>query len=212
MRVEARLIRKSYPVSGGTGFVTALDGADLVLAGGEFCLLHGPSGSGKSTLLAIIAGLARPTAGEILLDGSSGKPPRGAVSCAFQEPFFLPELTVLENLLLPGLRCKDSCIGGRGEYLLDEFGLSASFDLFPGALSGGEKRRLAIARALLCPSRLLLLDEPTAYLDEEWSGKIMALVMREISGWGATLLAATHKSLPGAEKARIAKMAKGKVS
>ena len=69
MRVEVEAVRKCYQVSGGVGFVTALDGVSLSIDSGDFCLLHGPSGSGKTTLLALIAGLARPTVGRILLDG-----------------------------------------------------------------------------------------------------------------------------------------------
>lgn len=211
MRVEVAGVRKSYAVSGGVGRVTALDGVDLTLESGEFCLLQGPSGSGKTTLLAIIAGLASPSAGEVLLDGRSGRYVGGAVAAAFQEPFFVPELTVLENLLLPALRFRGKLTADRGERLLEEFGLSDRFDLFPGSLSGGEKRRLDLARALLCPSRLLLLDEPTAYLDDGWNCRVMELVMREIRGSGTTLLVATHKTLPGSEQGRVVWLERGKV-
>lgn len=212
MRVEVAGVRKSYAVAGGVGLVTALDGIDLTLASGEFCLLQGPSGSGKTTLLAVIAGLARPSSGKVLLDGRSGRQTGGAVACAFQEPFFVPELTVMENLLLPALRSGASLTAGRGERLLDEFGLSDRFDLFPGALSGGEKRRLGLARALFSPSRLLLLDEPTAYLDDVWSCRVMELIMGEVRDGGPTLLVATHNPLPGATGARVIQLERGKVT
>lgn len=211
MRVEIEEVRKFYLVAGGAGLVTALDGIDLTVESGEFCLLQGPSGSGKTTLLAVIAGLARPSAGKVLLDGKSGGLPRGVVASAFQEPFFVPELTVLENLLLPTLRRRGALPAERGEHLLEEFGLAGMFDLFPAALSGGEKRRLDLARALVCPSRMLLLDEPTAYLDEVWSSRVMELVMKRVGDRGTTLLVATHNPLPGAEAARVVRMERGKV-
>lgn len=212
MRIDVEAVRKSYPVAGGVGLVTALDGIDLSIASGDFCLLHGPSGSGKTTLLAIIAGLARPTAGRVLLDGKAAVCFRGEVAAAFQEPYFVPELTVLENLLLPALRDRGALPGERGEQLLEEFGLAERFDLFPAALSGGEKRRLDLARALIRSSRLLLLDEPTAYLDEVWSSRVMALIMKTVRERGTTLLVATHNPVPGLDAARLVKMAEGKVT
>lgn len=212
MRVDVEGVRKSYSVSGGVGLVTALDGIDLTIASGEVCILQGTSGSGKTTLLAVIAGLARPSSGRVLLDGKGAGCCRGEVAAAFQEPYFVPELTVLENLLLPTLRDRGVLPGERGEQLLEEFGLGERFDLFPAALSGGEKRRLDLARALIRPCRLLLLDEPTAYLDEVWSDRVMALIMKVAQARGTTLLVATHNPVPGAEAARVVKMARGKVT
>jgi len=212
MRVDVEAVRKSYHVAGGVGLVTALDGIDLSISSDGFCLLRGPSGSGKTTLLAIIAGLARPTAGRILLDGRAAECCWGEVAAAFQEPYFVAELTVLENLLLPTLRNRGALPAERGEQLLEEFGLAERFDIFPAALSGGEKRRLDLARALLCPSRLLLLDEPTAYLDEFWSSRVMALIMKTVRERGTTLLVATHNPVPGGETARVVRMARGKVT
>lgn len=212
MKVELLDVRKCYPVAGGAGFVKALDGIDLTVASGEVCLLQGPSGSGKTTLLAVIAGLAQPTAGEILLDGKPVGRPSGLVATAFQEPFFVPELTVLENLLLPALRTSGGLPAARGEELLEAFGLSGMFDLFPTALSGGEKRRLDLARILVRPSRLLLLDEPTAFLDEVWGSRVMELVMERVRESGATLVVATHNPVPGAAAARVVRLARGKVT
>ena len=212
MRVDVEGVRKSYSVSGGVGLVTALDGIDLTVASGEVCILQGPSGSGKSTLLAVIAGLARPSSGRILLDGKGAGCCRSQVAAAFQEPFFAPELTVLENLFLPLLRDRGTLPVNHCEQLLEEFGLGERFDLFPAALSGGEKRRLDLARALIRPSRLLLLDEPTAYLDEVWSSRVMALIMKSVRERGTTLLLATHNPVPGVEAARVVTMERGRVS
>jgi NitT/TauT family transport system ATP-binding protein len=154
MRVELRDVRKTFTLPGG-GLITVLDGIDLILEKGGRSLVFGPSGSGKTTLMNIIGGTARATAGRILRDGieQTGKVALhpSLVSHAFQEPVFVSELTVMENLLLPALGGCDRTIVERGEKLLDEFGLAEMFDLFPRDLSGGERHRLNLARALLFP-------------------------------------------------------------
>jgi ABC-type lipoprotein export system ATPase subunit len=214
MRIELRHVRKSYLLPGG-GPVTVLENVDLLLECGDRCVVIGSAGSGRTTLLNIIGGLSRPTAGNVLHDGTDlgrnvGLHP-GKVAYSFQEPYFVPELTVMENLLLPALHHRDEGIAVRGERLLDDFGLAATFDLFPAILSGGERRRLAVARSLLLPPRLLLLDEPTAGLDDEWQGKTMQLIMRELHGLRATLVIATHDPWPVDEGFRQLRMHRGKV-
>lgn len=211
MRLTVERVIKTYPLPGGAGTVTALAHADLELVSGEHCLLRGPSGSGKTSLLAIIAGLTGPTGGRICYDGRGVCPPLGEISCSFQEPVFVPELTVLENLLLPASRCRRLQTLFKGEELLELFGLEAMFDLFPAVLSGGEKRRLDLARALLLPARLLLLDEPTSWLDEAWSNRVMELIMSEVRRRGATLLVASHDRLPSVAEVRTLTMERGTV-
>jgi ABC-type lipoprotein export system ATPase subunit len=214
MRVELQDVRKSYLLPG-DGLVTVLKGLDLTLESGAFCNVVGPSGSGKSTLLGIIGGLARPTSGSVRLNGTTvrgnGDHRRGGVAFAFQSPLFVPELTVLENLLLPALCCRDSFTVERGERLLEAFGLAEMFDYFPAPLSGGEKQRLNLARALIRPPRLLLLDEPTGALDSGWSGKAMDLVMQEVRDARATLVVASQYAVPLGEGLRLVRMFKGKV-
>lgn len=214
MHMELRQVRKSYPLPGGDGTVTALDGVDLVIESGTLCMLNGPSGSGKTTLLSVIGGLSRPTSGSVALDGKElylGDRQRGMVAHAFQEPVFIPELTVMENLLLPALRHRDRFSIDRGERLLEAFGLVEMFDLFPAALSGGEKRRLNLARSLFLPTRLLLIDEPAAYLDDGWQLKAMEMIIREVRDARTTLVIATHTPLPDGEGFRRILMHKGKV-
>ena len=214
MRVELKDVIKTYSLPGGLGGVTVLNGIDLVLGDGECCLLTGPSGSGKSTLLNILGGFVRPTSGAVELAGHALRgwaEPRHGVSCAFQEPIFIPELTVQENLLLPTLCKREGCSVAQGERLLEQFGLAEFFDFSPALLSGGEKRRLVLARALVGAPRLLLLDEPLAYLDDCWREKAMELIMKKVRGTRATLVIATTGAAPGAEHFRQVRLIKGKV-
>lgn len=212
MRVELEGVRKSYRLPGVGGAVHALDGVELAIGSGELCLLQGPSGSGKTTLISVVAGLAIPTSGKVLLDGASLPRARGAISCAFQESYFVPELTVLENLTLPAVRYRSVVPTGRAERLLGEFGLSELFDLFPAALSLGERRRLNLARALFLPHRLLLLDEPSDCMDVEWSRKTMDIVLADVRAKGTTLIMTTSNPIAGMEGARVVRMERGKVS
>ncbi|HVJ34673.1 MAG TPA: ATP-binding cassette domain-containing protein [Terriglobia bacterium] len=144
-----------------------LAGIDLVLQKGEFVCLVGPSGSGKTTLMRIIAGLDRPDRGQRQV---SAPPPR--IAMVFQEPRLVPWLTTLDNLLL--------VIGphetSKARALLHLVELDGSEDSYPGQLSGGMQRRLALARALSIEPDLLLLDEPLVSLDpalEERMGYVL---------------------------------------
>lgn len=211
MLVELEGVRKCHYAGG--GMIVAVDGVDLTLPPGSFTLVQGATGSGKSTLLSIIGGFARPSSGRVTHDGTpAGESGRSVgVTWVMQEPVFIPELTVMENLFLPAAGRGGEWPEQRGGELLDALGLADRFDLYPAALSGGEKRRLALARGLLLPARLLLLDEPLAYLDGDWWGRVMELVM-ESCGSETTLVVATHQPLPGCERARVIRMERGKVT
>lgn len=212
MRVELQGVRKSR-VLPNNGFVTILDGINLALESGSSSILRGVSGSGKTTLLNVMGGLARPTSGTVRLDGTllrgcGGH--RGTIGLAFQEPVFMPELSVMENLLLSGVRCRQRS-AGRGEQLLELFGLAEQFDLHPADLSTGERQRLNLARAIFPNPRLLLLDEPIASLDEEWRGRTTELLVRQVRDTRATLVIATAGQMPDWEGLRPLRMQKGKV-
>lgn len=213
MRVELQEVRKSHLLPDG-GFVTVLSGINQKLESGSATLLSGPSNSGKTTLLNIVGGLAQPTSGNVYLDGELLKGRyrhHGTVACAGQTPVFIPELTVMENLMLPLVCCKGRVAEERGELLLELFGLAEMFDLLPKALSGGEKCRLNIARALLSTPRLLLLDEPAAFLDESWREKAMELVLRQVRDTRATLVIASAGHIHCTAGLRQLRMQKGKV-
>ena len=154
-----------------------LSGFSLTIPDGARICLSAPSGSGKTTLLRLLAGLEKPQAGSI--SGLSGL----SLSMVFQEDRLLPHKTVLQNV---ALFSNDS----RAAALLTELGLGSSLDCLPEELSGGMKRRAALARALAHPFDLLLLDEPFTGLDDDSKAVCLQAVRREIEG--RTLVLSTH--------------------
>ncbi|HWT97580.1 MAG TPA: ATP-binding cassette domain-containing protein [Terriglobales bacterium] len=145
-----------------------LSGIDMALHEGEFICLVGPSGSGKTTLMRLVAGLDKPDRGQRLI--LAGEP---RIAMVFQEPRLVPWLTALDNLLLVANRVTAEV---RARDLLQMMELQDHTDDYPGQLSGGMQRRLALARALLIEPDLLLLDEPLVSLDpalEERMGEVL---------------------------------------
>jgi NitT/TauT family transport system ATP-binding protein len=147
--------------------VEALGGVDLHIDAGRFCSILGPSGCGKSTLLMLVAGLYRPSAGQILLGGQPLRGAHGKAGIVFQSDVLLPWLSVLDNVLLPA-RVKhlpDAWARPRAHELLARAGLSGFEANFPGELSGGMRQRASLCRALLHEPSVLLMDEPFGALD-----------------------------------------------
>ena len=179
----------------------AVSGVDLELAPGEFVVLMGRSGGGKSTLLNMMAGLLAPTEGTVLLAGqdlyalpdeelsrvrneSIGVVPQG------QTP--LHSLSVVQNVTLPYLMYRaDDEVEARALELLDSLGIRHLADSYPSELSGGEMRRMAIARALVCDPAVILADEPTSDLDDE-NTQIVLKKLRAMADAGTSVLVATH--------------------
>jgi len=183
--------------------VTALRGVDLAVQPGEFVALMGPSGSGQSTLLHLAGGLALPTSGEVLVDGKSltGLSPaeravlrRDVLGYVFQELNLLPGLTALENVAFPlelaGLRTRPARAAALGA--LAEVGIEELASRMPAELSGGQSQRVAIARSLVGPRRLLLADEPTGALDS-MSGRDIIALLRGRADAGAGVVLVTHE-------------------
>jgi len=204
MRWAARILQatKEYVLDGGT--VRALRGVDLEVPAGDYVAVMGASGSGKSTLLNLIAGLDRPDAGTIAVQGRdlTGLGDRDLarlrnrqIGFIFQLHHLLPQCTVLENILVPTLAEPDRAAAAsqrrRAEGLLKRVGLADRAGAFPGTLSGGERQRVAVALALIHQPPLLLADEPTGDLDADLAMDVMRL-LSEIHAKGTTILVATH--------------------
>ena len=163
LRVET--VEKTF--HGRQGPVHAVAGATLTVGKGEFVSLLGPSGCGKSTLLMMIAGLERPTAGTIVLDGTAVTGPRSDVGVIFQDATLLPWKTVLDNVLFPvRIRRRPTAADrDRARKLLSMVGLTGFERHKPAQLSGGMRQRVAICRAMVNDADILLMDEPFSALD-----------------------------------------------
>lgn len=223
--VEARGVRKEYFRKGreAARYFDAVCACDVALAAGELCEIQGRSGSGKSTLLSMLAGLLQPSEGEVLYRGedlyalddaalsrlrnqSFGVVPQG------QTP--LADLTVLQNVCLPRLM-----YGGarpdatreaeaRARELLASLGIAELEQSYPAELSGGEMRRMAIARALVCEPDVVFADEPTGDLDDE-NTQVVLQTLRSVADAGAAVLLVTHERAADAFADRILRMDAG---
>ncbi len=181
--------------------LTILDDINLAIAAGESVAILGPSGSGKSTLLAMMAGLDRPTAGEVLLNGEPihnlsedrlAILRRRNVGFVFQNFQLLANQTARENILLPLELAGESSPGDRADELLEQVGLMARGHHYPVQLSGGEQQRIALARAFATRPRILLADEPTGNLDGATGERILELLADLRRREGTTVVLVTH--------------------
>lgn len=217
--LACRGLMKRYETDRGS--VDAIRGIDLDVGSGRYAALVGRSGSGKSSLLAMIGGLSRPTAGQVLIDGtdiwtlsdSALAAFRSAhVGYVFQFASLLPSLNAIENVALParlaGTRRQGDILDAAAGLLAD-VGLDNHFDALPSELSSGEQRRVAIARALMNAPKLLLADEPTSDLDERSEREIMALLLDLNRRRGTTLLLVTHSLALAAEAEPVFQMLDG---
>jgi len=166
-----------------------LEDIDLAIEPGEFVAIVGHSGSGKSTLLRLIAGLDRPSAGAIELDGRVLQGRAEEARLMFQEARLLPWRNVAQNVLI-------GTAAGAGpaaaQAALAQVGLAARADAWPAELSGGQRQRVALARALISNPRLLLLDEPLSALDALTRLEMQDLIERVWRGQGFTAVLVTH--------------------
>jgi len=182
------------------GPLTVLRGVDLSVSAGEVVAVLGPSGSGKTTLLHLLAGLDRPTSGEIRWGDLAvhERAPRDLaevrserVGLVFQDPHLLPELDALSNVTLPG-RIRGRADAARGRALLAAVGLDARLHARPATLSGGERQRVAVARALYGDPPLVLADEPTGSLDRAHAQAVFDLLVRLARDRGRAVVLVTH--------------------
>ncbi len=204
MKLRAENISKKYPrKAGGANYFYAVNPLDLEVEEGKVTVVVGRSGSGKTTLLNMLAGLICPSEGKVFLDGQDlyalsdkelsvlrnariGVVPQGHTG--------LESLTVLENVKLPyALYHKDDGADGYARELLEKMDIAHLAEVYPSELSGGELRRLAIARALIMRPEVLLADEPTGDLDDENTETVLKL-FREIADAGTAVLMVTHEA------------------
>ncbi|HVG08671.1 MAG TPA: ABC transporter ATP-binding protein [Thermoanaerobaculia bacterium] len=198
-RIDIHRLTRRLP-SGGRE-LTILDQVDLAIGAGEFVAVLGPSGSGKSTLLALMAGLDRPTSGEIRIDGEPIQDlsedglallRRRKIGFVFQSFQLLGNLTARENVLLPMELLGLSNAAVRAGELLEAVGLQDRGHHYPSQLSGGEQQRVALARAFASRPAILLADEPTGNLDGATGRMILEILTGLWSSEGTTLVLVTH--------------------
>jgi putative ABC transport system ATP-binding protein len=218
--LKAKQLAKTYETGGAK--VLGLRGVDISVERGEFVAIMGPSGCAKSTLLNLLAGLDRPTAGEVWLDGQRidvmsetelARLRRLKVGFVFQFFNLLPTLSALENVELPLL------LVGRGRRaarrsaseLLGDLGISEKDGAAPAQLSGGQQQRVALARALANGPDIVLADEPTGNLDSAAAREVLAL-FREARERGQTLLLVTHDASVASTADRVITLRDGLVA
>jgi lipoprotein-releasing system ATP-binding protein len=198
MKIEAKGIRKSF----GNPPQEVLHGIDFTIAAGEFVALTGKSGSGKSTLLYTLSTLDKPTEGKVIYDGEDTSTwdvktvhrfRNLKTGFVFQFHYLLPELTVLENVLLPAMKTKSENLHrDRAKELLETFGIADKIQRLPGQLSGGEQQRVAIARSLVMHPKVLFADEPTGNLDTHNGDLVMDLLRKINKEEKTTIILITH--------------------
>jgi len=202
----------------GEAAVDALRGVSLTVSQGELVAVMGPSGSGKSTLMHILAGLDKPTSGDVAIAGTQiaklsdtdlTKLRRREIGFVFQFFNLLPMLTAEENVLLPlsiaGENVDSAWLGD----LLEKTGLRDRKTHRPSELSGGQQQRVAIARALVSKPAIVFADEPTGNLDSKTSGEILDLMRDSVDSYGQTTVMVTHDSRAAAIADRVLFLADG---
>ena len=197
----ARGLVKGYRTA--AGYVPVLEGLDLEVARGEMLAVVGASGVGKSTLLHVLGTIDRPEQGSVRIGGEDvfsfapgrlGRFRNRELGFVFQFHHLLPEFTALENVMMPLLvaRVGTGEARRRALELIEELGLGDRWSHRPGALSGGEQQRVAVARALVQSPRAVLADEPTGNLDRQTGERLHALLRRLNRERGVTMVVVTH--------------------
>ncbi len=215
--IEVRNLVKTYRIAGQS--MRAVDDATFTIQDGEMVSIIGHSGSGKTTLLSLIGGLTRPDSGEVKIDGvniwSLGDRELSGlrntkISFVYQFSSLLPTLTALENILLPtafGHVRQDAA--DFGMIYLEKLGLTDKRDSYPSELSGGQQRRVAIARAFVNNPRIILADEPTGDLDEETEQDVIQCFKDMNKDTGVTFIIVTHNKEVASRMGRQLRMANG---
>jgi putative ABC transport system ATP-binding protein len=200
--------------------VQALRGVTVALPSGQFAAIMGPSGSGKSTLMHLLAGLDRPTAGSVVVDGAElanlddralTRLRRDRLGFVFQAFNLVPVLSAEENIMLP------LTLAGRKPdrewltTLIDAVGLGDRLTHRPAELSGGQQQRVAVARALILRPAVVFADEPTGNLDSRSSDEVLALLRQAVDEFGQTVVMVTHDANAASAADRIVVLSDGRV-
>jgi putative ABC transport system ATP-binding protein len=217
--VTANELRRRY--GEGDTAVEALKGVDLAVARGQLTAVMGPSGSGKSTLMHMLAGLDRPTAGTIEIDGIEitelddtelTKLRRTHVGFVFQFFNLLPMLDAEENVTLPLAIAGEKADKEWVEELMSRVGLADRKKHRPSELSGGQQQRVAVARALVSRPTVVFADEPTGNLDSRTGAEILDLLSEAVADYGQTLVMVTHDVRAATIADRIVYLADGRIA
>jgi putative ABC transport system ATP-binding protein len=216
--IECRSVTRT--LRSGDTLLTVLDAVDLRIEQGETVAIVGPSGSGKSTLLGLLAGLDRPTRGQVLLEGVElgaldedrlARLRRDRLGFVFQSFQLLGNLTARENVLLTLELADVADAEARCDDLLARVGLGSRGHHYPTQLSGGEQQRVALARAFAPRPSILLADEPTGNLDRETSVAVLELLFGLQEQHGRTLVIVTHDPEVAARADRCIELRAGRV-
>ena len=214
---QIKNLHKSFSLAGGT--IEVIKDLNLDLPKGEWLALTGPSGCGKTTLLHILAGLDRPTSGDILLDGQNivkmsssalTKLRKQRIGFVFQSYMLFPELSALENAALPALQwgVNRNEVYQNAKKWLETFGLASRLNHRPRELSGGEQQRVAIARSLINNPDIILADEPTGNLDAKAAQGIIDILQHVRSEQGKSLIMVTHDLNLAKQASRVIELKK----
>jgi putative ABC transport system ATP-binding protein len=216
--LESRNVTKVYTI--GEREIVILDDISLAVAEGEFIVISGSSGSGKTTLLSILSGLDKPSSGSIILDGRDitqlnedqlAEVRNRTTGFVFQAFHLVPSLNALENVMFPAELRGDAEASAKAENLLKRVGLWQRRHNFPEQLSGGEKQRAALCRALVNSPRIVFADEPTGNLDSKNSDEIVRLLLEMQQELNTTLIMATHSRDIASKAQRVIGLYDGKL-
>lgn len=215
--IEVKNVSKSF------GDLNVLQSVNLTVQQGEIVSIVGKSGAGKTTLLQIIGTLDRPTSGTVLIDGEDlfqlsdkqlAQFRNRHIGFIFQFHQLLPEFTALENVMMPGLIAGEDKneVKARAEQLLTALGLKERMTHKPAQLSGGEKQRVAAARAMMMKPSIILADEPSGSLDESNKKELHQLLLRMREEFGQTILIVTHDKELAQISDRVVELKDGKLN
>jgi putative ABC transport system ATP-binding protein len=219
--IKLEKVTKFYKDAG--RLVFAINELDLEIKKGDFVAIVGPSGAGKTTLLSLVGCLIKPSAGNIRVNGYNttqlnddqlSELRARKVGFVFQGSHVIPNLTVLENVMLPLVFIKTKNIAAkrkRAVALLEELGLGERINSLPQNMSGGQVKRISIARALINDPEVLLADEPTGELDQETSQDIIRILKKLNQEDGITILLVTHNQELAQNAKAIIKLRNGKL-